>query len=174
MKHDIEERKENFLPAIAENLDIQIGIPGATVVREDDSQDKSLYYIYKCRCVVTVRNDRLRDVEVRKLNEGDHFGEISLIYGCERTATVTATNYNTFAVLSSPAYHHLTYRYPEYEECLKSYIVEKYDDRRTSFIEEMIKSVEYMKEVPDYFLSEMIFNLKLERYEKDDYLLIRN
>ncbi len=36
---------------------------------------------------------------LRTLQTGDHFGEISMIYGCPRTATVTCNDYCTFAVL---------------------------------------------------------------------------
>jgi CRP-like cAMP-binding protein len=34
------------------------------------------------------------------LAEGDHFGEIGLIYGCRRTATVESSNYGTLAMLT--------------------------------------------------------------------------
>ena len=57
------------------------------------------YYVGKGDCKVTVRNARGKEVFVSKLNEGDHFGEIGMIYRCERTATVYSMNYNTFATL---------------------------------------------------------------------------
>jgi len=33
------------------------------------------------------------------LYDGDHFGEIGLIYGCKRTATVKSNNYGSLAKL---------------------------------------------------------------------------
>lgn len=47
--------------------------------------------------------DTIEDTLARKLNPGAHFGEISLIYGCTRTATVVANNYCTLAKVSK---HH--------------------------------------------------------------------
>jgi len=37
--------------------------------------------------------------EVKKLKVGDHFGEIGLIYGCKRTATIKSDNYGQLAML---------------------------------------------------------------------------
>ena len=38
--------------------------------------------------------------DVGTLKAGAHFGEISVIFGCPRTATVTSDNYCTLAVIS--------------------------------------------------------------------------
>ena len=53
---------------------------------------------------------------MKELSEGDHFGEVSIIFECAPTATVTSLNYNTFAVMTAVAYKRLVQEYPEYEE----------------------------------------------------------
>lgn len=58
------------------------------------------YFVGKGKCKVSVKNNRGKDIFVKDLDEGDHFGEVSLIFHCPRTATVTSMNYNTFAVMS--------------------------------------------------------------------------
>jgi CRP-like cAMP-binding protein len=55
----------------------------------------------------------------RILNEGDHFGEISMIYKCRRTATVLSGNYNTMAILGEEQFKGLVSEYPEYQRLLK-------------------------------------------------------
>jgi len=37
---------------------------------------------------------------IKFMRPGDYFGEISLIYGCKRTASVISTKYSTLAMLS--------------------------------------------------------------------------
>lgn len=52
-------------------------------------------------CAVNIRdvtNEEL--VAVRLLVEGDHFGEIGVMFECKRTATIVSRNYNTMACLS--------------------------------------------------------------------------
>ena len=49
--------------------------------------------------------------------------------------------------------------YPEYEACLKRYVVDTYRDPRTCFIGEMIRRVEYLDKVPDDILFDLIFGL---------------
>ena len=48
------------------------------------------------------------------LAEGDHFGEISMIYKCRRSATVMSRNYNTMAVLSEVLFKELIAEFPDY------------------------------------------------------------
>jgi CRP-like cAMP-binding protein len=67
-------------------------------------------------------------VNLRTLQTGDHFGEISMIYGCPRTATVTCNDYCTFAVLLQDNFSRLVAENPEFETELKQYVLKKYND----------------------------------------------
>ena len=77
--------------------------------RENLDESCRMFFIAKGSCQVKVRinNDSrlmLQDDEiyenVGKLMEGAHFGEISLIFNCPRTATVSCNNYCTLAMIS--------------------------------------------------------------------------
>ena len=67
------------------------------------------------------------------LTEGDHFGEISLLYDTERSATVIARNYNTIAHLTYDHFRLITRRFPELKNLLHYYAT-KYDDPTKKFL----------------------------------------
>jgi CRP-like cAMP-binding protein len=75
-----------------------------------------MFFIAKGDCDVKVK-DKIGDIGeecvARTLNPGDHFGEISIIYGCPRTATVSANNYCTLSKLSKQNFEELVQKYPE-------------------------------------------------------------
>jgi CRP-like cAMP-binding protein len=57
-----------------------------------------MYFIEKGDCVVKVKEkQKLRNADklVRKLEESDHFGEITMMYRERRSATVLTSNYST-------------------------------------------------------------------------------
>lgn len=69
-----------------------------------------MFFIAKGDCNVLVNDkigDAIEQTKARTLNPGAHFGEISLIYNCPRTATVVANNYCTLAKLTKPHYEEL-------------------------------------------------------------------
>ena len=70
-------------------------------------ENRYFYFVGKGKCKVSVKNRRGKEIFVRELIEGDHFGEVSVIFGCPRTATVTSMNYNTFAMMSIVLYQRL-------------------------------------------------------------------
>lgn len=90
-----------------------------------------------------VRDAKGKEIQVRRLDIGDHFGEVQIIYQCTRTASVLSMNYNTFATLSWTNYKRLIQDFPEYETCLKRHVVRTYDDHRIKLISEMVRRVEY-------------------------------
>jgi CRP-like cAMP-binding protein len=54
--------------------------------------------------VVDKFKERWEEKVVRMLQPGDHFGEISMMYQCRRTATVKAYDYCTCATLNHPSF----------------------------------------------------------------------
>jgi len=84
---------------------------------EDAPKEPRMYFIAKGKysvfikkshvvssSAISLNGDKTRDRADRTLQEGDHFGEIGLIYGCKRTATVESNNYGTLAMLTKSNY----------------------------------------------------------------------
>ena len=61
-------------------------------------------------------------IAVKLLVEGEHIGEIGLIYNCKRTATVVSRNYNVMARFGKHRFRDLWMEYPEYKEYLTKYV----------------------------------------------------
>ena len=97
-----------------------------------------MYFIAKGDCAVNVRDEKKNEhVAFRILKEGDHFGEISMIYKCRRSATVVSRNYNTMAKLSEESYRSLIAEYPEYQKFLKHHL-QGYRDKKKIFLKQMV------------------------------------
>ena len=47
------------------------------------------------------------------MRNGEFFGEISLIYGCKRTATVCSAKYSTLATLTKKNYDEILLEFPD-------------------------------------------------------------
>jgi len=96
------------------------------VKQEEESKD--LYIIAKGICSVDLtdhKKKKRRNISV--LEQGQMFGEISLIYGCPRTATVLSRNYCTMAKITPEVYQHLSQEFPAMNSIFKDQI-EKYKD----------------------------------------------
>ena len=73
-----------------------------------------MFIIAKGECTVNVVDERKReDTGHRILRAGDYFGEIALLYGCQRTSTVISTKYSTLATLTRPRFKEISTEFPE-------------------------------------------------------------
>lgn len=86
-----------FIYAIASKLGILFATPEEEIIKQGEI-GHGMYYISQGDCTINVK-DRFSTTHyaVRLLVEGDHFGEIGLIYRCRRTCSVISRNYNTVA-----------------------------------------------------------------------------
>ena len=111
LQNFIDERIDNLLPMIVERLNTVLELPHHSVVNQGEYKDREeerlFYYVGKGDCKVTVRDVTGKETFVRRLDEGDHFGEMQIIYDSPRTATVVSLNYNTYAVMSVPLFKRL-------------------------------------------------------------------
>ena len=147
------------------------------MIKQDDNPDNvkaMMYFVGQGDCIVMVRDHKGRDAYIRQLIEGDHFGEIALIYKCKRSATVISSNYNTLATLQAPRFRELVSEFPEYEEALKTHLKEEYGDKKDPkliFYTEMIKRLDYMEKIGDEALYDVIFSLSSKDYESGTVIL---
>ena len=92
--------------------------PEYNVVEQYDGTD-SMYFIAKGECAVSVTDEKKNHRKIKTLRPGDYFGEISLMYGCKRTAEVTSNKYSTLAMLSRAHYKELLFEFPMLVEEMK-------------------------------------------------------
>jgi monovalent cation:H+ antiporter-2, CPA2 family len=92
--------------------------PGDRIIEAGEAADK-VYFIASGEVEVTVGRERI------KMGPGDHFGEIALITGQPRTATVTATDYSKFATLSRRDFLRFLQRFPAIREPMLSVAAER-------------------------------------------------
>ena len=70
---------------------------------------------------------------IRLLTQGDHFGDIGLLYKCKRTCSVISRNYNTLASLTYDRYKIIKCEYPIFrDELIKHTYL--YNDPRKKFL----------------------------------------
>lgn len=99
------------------------------------------------------------------MEDGDHFGEVSLIYDCPRSATVESSDYNTFARLAKPRFRQVAAEYPEWEAHLRENAIQNYRDKKIQFILRMFRRVEYLANFDDAVLFDLMFSLAPESCE---------
>jgi hypothetical protein len=114
----------------AELLEVMSGLellsfePGDVIITEGEPGD-SLFVVSTGRVKAFVRNPAGRQVKVREMGEGAFFGEISILKGSPRTATVTAASRLELLELDKAALDDITGRHPRVREVLEAFCRER-------------------------------------------------
>lgn len=88
--------------------------------------------------------------EFRRIEPGEHFGEIGLVYGCPRTATAVSHGYSTFAKMPLDNYRRLLAELPEFESELKTFVLEMYnDDPVKAWAFESLRQLPFLQEIEE-------------------------
>ncbi len=90
---------------------------GEPIIRQGDAGE-SMFIVLEGRVEVSVRTDDGRVVPVRELAVGDYFGELSLLTGAPRSATVTATTETRVLEVAAAAVRTILEQQPELVERL--------------------------------------------------------
>jgi CRP-like cAMP-binding protein len=162
------EKERTVITSIVKYLKVELKNPEDIIIKQND-RTQEMYYVAKGVCTVQVvdQTKKLNNC-IRNLLPGDHFGEIAMIYGTARTATVISKNYSTLAVMSVEVYHDLTTEYPTMISALKEHIYCKYDDPLTLFCKESLERVPYFQGVGNEAIYDVMFTLKKRFCEKDE------
>jgi tetratricopeptide (TPR) repeat protein len=103
------------------------------VFREGDA-DTGVFIVVEGEVQILIDHHG-KEVELARLGEGDFFGEVALLTGKPRTATVKCTRDTTFLVLERPEFLSLSERYPVLQESL----VAALERRAQSAIERLLE-----------------------------------
>ncbi len=107
--------------ALLMSLEPQVYVPGSYVVREGELGN-GLYFVSRGRMVITAEGGRR---ELAQLEAGDYFGDLSLLLGERRTATVRAATHCDVFFLPAGEFARLRAEYEEFREVLKATSSEK-------------------------------------------------
>lgn len=120
-------------------LEVVLYTPEEKVVEQGET-GSDMYFIQSGDCVLDLIDHSKNEYMFPNiLVNGDHFGEIALIYNCNRTCTVTSRFYNTLAKLSYARYRGFINVYPEYNRFLMSHSRRYIDPNKEFFINLLYK-----------------------------------
>lgn len=83
------------------------------ILVEQFEETDTMFLLAKGACEVSIVDEKKNRHKLKVMRPGDYFGEISLIYGCKRTATVKSSKYSTLAILQKPQYKEVLVEFPE-------------------------------------------------------------
>lgn len=112
------------LAAVIHGLDLRSFVPGDLVVTQGEP-GHSLFVVVSGSLKVWVREGEGRSRQVRALVEGDFFGEVSLLTGRPRTATVTAAAPADLLELDWPRVEEIVRDHPRVAEVLRRFCDER-------------------------------------------------
>ncbi len=147
---------------ITRNLNLQITLPETYILQQGESPDK-FYFISSGSCWVFVKDVVEEEAFVRKIGVGDFFGEIALMNGGQRTATIQTENYSTIGSLNKEHFIGMKDKSPSIQHRLKMHMI-NYDDQWKLFIIKLIKNVDYFENVPEEVLKKIFYDLWQEYY----------
>ena len=132
-----------------------------------------MYFIAKGSCeveVITNYDLQLGSGEdsvhkIGLLGEGAHFGGVSLIFGCRRTASVISSNYCTLASLTSKDLRKTDDTFHSLRSNFKKFTV-KYEDELKMFLEFEMEKIPYWKDISMASKQDLIY--AMVRVEKPD------
>jgi CRP-like cAMP-binding protein len=105
---------------IVRGLELRTHDAGAIVVTEGEPGD-SLFVVTHGAVRAFVKTSSGRNAEVRRMEEGEFFGEISLLSGTPRTATVTAASRCELLELDRGALDDICRRHPRVRTVLEEF-----------------------------------------------------
>ena len=107
------------------------------------------------------------DITRSYLYDGDHFGEIGMIFQTKRTATVKSMNYGSLARLSEEGFKSLQNEFTSLTTKFKEYIF-KYKDSVRTFLEIECDKIKYFRDLSMITKQELLFNMERKTYAEGE------
>ncbi|HEY5611192.1 MAG TPA: cyclic nucleotide-binding domain-containing protein [Thermoanaerobaculia bacterium] len=132
------------LLAVMRGLELHSFEPGDIIVTQGEPGD-SLFILASGMVKAYVRKDDGTSLLVRTMFEGDFFGEIALLTGKERTATITAATNCDLLELDRATLDDIASRQPTVRKVLMDF----YNQRAQNAAESMVQAIDIAEEAPE-------------------------
>jgi len=123
---------DDELNRVIEGMSFELYAEGETIIRQGEEGD-SFFVIHSGEAEVWVREDSGRSAMVKVLRAGDYFGEMALLTGEHRTATIVATSECACFVVGKSAFMRVLEANPAIAEVLS----EKLSSRQAELSEQL-------------------------------------
>ena len=98
----------------------------------------------------------------KNLYPGQIFGEVSILYGCRRTATIKAKQFGSCATIKAPDFMKFLQNYPDYRKYLETMLIANYDDDLKIFLTKTLRQLDYLKNIDEPTLIHIAFTMSPE------------
>ena len=149
---------------------------GAALDEIYEKEESFMYFIRNGKFSVHVKVEHLIVIDqenqpkpVTHLIDGDHFGEIGMIFDSKRTATVRSENYGTLAILKMSQFIELSKTFELFSSLFKKQIF-KYHDPLTTWLFMEMEKIQYFKNLSLITKQELIYSMERHTYEKGSFL----
>ena len=106
----------------------------------------------------------------KTLRPGDFFGEISLLFGCRRSATVKSRSYCGCSFLTNKDFRQLIANHGFFKKYLIMNIMKSYHDELRVFLVTCLKEIDYFKDTKEDVLTHLAINMIAQQANKDSLL----
>ena len=139
------------------------------ITQGEEGERMCLYFLARGSCQVLVKNEVQVEKAVAVIYPATHFGEVALVTGGQRSASVRSLNYATLAVLQKEDFNQLISNFPFCVTVFKQTMF-RYSDPYKKFLLRMIKRVPIFKELSVSTHQELLYSLKTVNIEEGDYI----
>ena len=123
-----------------------LSLPEENIISQGTQQEVNhVYFIAQGTCDVIVLNHmKQKDPKPQPLQQGNFFGEVSLLFPCLRTATVKSQNYCTLAYLRKDNFIELWAYSPDTFHEIEEHAL-RYDDKWIQFKIKLLMQIDYFE-----------------------------
>jgi CRP-like cAMP-binding protein len=124
-----------------------------------------MYILEQGNCEVLVKGSLTKKEQfVRDLGPGSMFGELALLHGNRRTASVRSKDCCTVGCLNEESFNQLIKNFPEIKNRFKEY-GKSYTDEWRAYKVKVLKNVNFLQLAPESTLDNLMYKLQIGNYE---------
>ena len=146
---------------------------GAVLFREGDPSEDGLYVVTSGRLLATALDAEGRRKALRELGRGEAFGELGLISGKPRRATIRALRDSTLLRLSNTGFRQLVDKHPHTTLLLARTIIERFEDQAQGHRPEGMGTLVILPLAPYPWLGELSLRLAASLARLGETALVR-